>query len=119
MTCEGLDRLGDDALLTHLASCAACAARASRDARVADALVAAVATRQRTALLVRRAGAAALAASLLLSVGLSVRSLRQPPPRVLYILRGDATGVVLTGPGVFRRSERVPRTAHSRKGDRT
>ncbi len=117
------DRLGEAdeaALLSHLESCPACAARASREAALADALAAAAATAGRVKRTARRAASSLLAASLLVSIGLSIRMLRRSELPAVYVIRGDSTGVVLTGPGISRRSESAPRVViRKRKGDRT
>lgn len=117
------DRLAETeelALLEHLESCPACAARASRDAALADPLTAAAAAAGRTRRKVKRAASGLLAATLLVSIGLSIRALQRPEPAAVYIIRGDSTGVVLTGPGISRRSESAPRVVVTkRKGDRT
>lgn len=94
----------EEAIGAHLASCAACARRAEREARLADAVVAASMAVGRVRRTFRRAVSGLLAASLLTCLILSLRLARRPAETV-YVLSGDATGVVLTGPGVSRRVE--------------
>ena len=106
------------ALARHLASCAACGAAADRDARLADPVVGAAAAAARVRRRVRNAGTALAAASLVAAFAFALRA-RRPEPTTVYVIRGDATGVVLTGPGVFRRSETIPPPKPIRKGDRT
>lgn len=113
------DVLGDDeerALVAHLDTCPACAARAAREAELADAAVHASASVGRFRRRTRTAGALALAAVLFGALALARRP--EPPTRIVvrYVIRGDATGVSLTGPGVSRRSEVRP--VPQRKGDR-
>ncbi len=118
MTCPLFDHLDDEALTAHLQECPACAARASADARVADPLVAAASSVRRFRGARHRAASGLLAASLVAVAALAVQLARRPEPRPVFVLQGDETGVVLTGPGLARRAEslapRVPR-----KGDRT
>jgi hypothetical protein len=40
-------------------------------------------------------------------------------PVTVYVIQGDSTGVVLTGPGVARRAETMPAAHPTGKGDRT
>jgi hypothetical protein len=86
------------------------------ETRLADALVVAVATARRFERRRRRAAQALLAGSLLLAAVLALRPARPPD---VYVIRGDSTGVVLTGPGVARRAETMPVAHPNRKGDRT
>ncbi|MBK8596675.1 MAG: hypothetical protein IPP07_10290 [Holophagales bacterium] len=118
MTCPLFDHLDDEALSAHLQECPACASTARSDARVADSLVAAASAARRYRGARRRAVSGLLAASLVTVALLAVQLARRPAPRPVYVLQGDETGVVLTGPGVARRAESLaPRTP--RKGDRT
>lgn len=118
MTCPRFDDLDDASLAAHLAGCPACAARARADESLADPLVAAASFVRRFRRARRRAASGLLAASLLAVAVLAVQVARRPGPQPVYVLRGDETGVVLTGPDLVRRAEslapRVPR-----KGDRT
>lgn len=116
MTCDRCDELiasesllpGDEeAIGSHLVSCAACARRAERDARLADAAVIASLAVGRVRRTFRRAVSGLLAASLVTCLILSLR-LARGRAETVYVLRGDATGVVLTGPGVSRRVESRP-----------
>jgi hypothetical protein len=126
MTCDQYRELsakdavpeGDEiSLACHLETCLPCRDRAEREALVADAIVAAAAARGRFHRRVRRAGTTALAASFLLAGVLAVRLARKPATEVRYVIRGDSTGIVLTGPGIERRGETLP--PPTRKGDRT
>jgi hypothetical protein len=90
---------------------------AERDAALADALVAAASAASRFRRVRRAAASTLLAATLVAALGLSLRSLGRP--RVVYVIRGDSSGVVLTGPGIARRSETAPPPPVLRKGDRT
>lgn len=125
MTCDDAERAlhseidddrADAALSSHLDGCAACRRRLEPDARVADALVAAAHAADRVAAMRRRSGSVALAASLAAVAVLSVRLASRPRPEIRYVIRGDPSGVVLSGPDLARRAETVrpPR----RKGDR-
>ena len=125
MSCTDFDRMtleeeigtaGEEALARHLARCPGCAARARRDARLADPLVAAAAAAGRWETARRRALTGLTAAALVAAFALALRT--EPAPRTLYVIRGDATGVTLTGPGVARRGETLPPVL-PRKGDRT
>jgi hypothetical protein len=117
MTCPLFDHLDDEALSAHLQECPACASTARSDARVADSLVAAASAARRYRGARRQAVSGLLAASRHRRT-LAVQLARRPAPRPVYVLQGDETGVVLTGPGVARRAESLaPRTP--RKGDRT
>lgn len=118
MTCPLFDHLDDEALAAHLQECPACSSTARSDARVADALVAAASAVRRYRGARRRAASGLLAASLVTVALLAVELVRRPAPRPVYVLQGDETGVVLTGPDVARRAESLaPRI--QRKGDRT
>jgi len=87
-----------------------------REALVADSLVAAAAAARRFETRRRVAGRVLIASSLLAVAVLGVRL--NTRPSVVFVIRGDSTGVVLTGPDVARRTESTPvRTSH--KGDRT
>jgi hypothetical protein len=89
----------------------------AEEARLADALVVAVATAGRFERRRRRAARALFAGSLLLAAVLGLRSAVRPA--TVYVIQGDSTGVVLTGPGVARRLERASLPVPPRKGDRT
>jgi hypothetical protein len=89
----------------------------AEEIRLADALVVATAAVKRYKSRRRAAGRLLIASSLLLAALLGLR-LRARPAAV-YVIRGDSTGVVLTGPGVARRAETAPVARSSRKGDRT
>lgn len=117
MSCPDLDHLDDTALSAHLASCPACAATAQRDALLADPLVAAEASLLRFRRVRRQAVSSLLAASLLAVALLAVALARRPEPPVVYLLQGDETGVVLTGPDLVRRAESLP-PSRPMKGDR-
>ena len=83
---------------------------------LADSLVAAAAAARRFEARRRVAGRVLIASSLLAVAVLGVRL--NTRPSVVFVIRGDSTGVVLTGPDVARRTESTPiRTSH--KGDRT
>lgn len=118
MTCPPFDRLDDDSLLDHLRECPSCAATARDDAAVADPLVAASAAARRVRVARRRAVSGLLAASLLAVAVLAVSLARRTELRPVYVLRGDETGIVLTGPDAARRAETLAPRA-PRKGDRT
>jgi hypothetical protein len=81
-----------------------------------DAFVAAAMSVRRFERRRRLAGRALLAGSLLLAA-IGLRSSRKPV--AVYVIQGDSTGVVLTGPGVARRVEGAPIPVAPRKGDRT
>lgn len=124
MTCEEAERLiaceriplEEEILLgRHVAECARCGAEETRAAVLADPVIAASADARRARARIRRAGAALAAASLILAFALALRGRRV---ETVYVIRGDSTGVVLTGPGVQRRSETIPPRLH-RKGVRT
>ena len=87
-----------------------------REALLADSIVAAAATARRYRRRRRVAGRALVASSLILVAVLGVRL--KTRPSIVYVIRGDSTGVVLTGPDVARRSESTP-SRPIRKGDRT
>lgn len=109
----------EDALLAnHLSACSACASEADNDAAISDALIAAAATVSRFRRVRRRATSLLVAASVILAATVALRS-AFTPPRTVYIIRGDSSGVVLTGPGIARRTERVAVPISPRKGDRT
>lgn len=109
---------GEEALLgAHLSACDGCRQGADRLAPLSDSLVAAAASAGRYRRAARRAVAVALAASLFAVIGLALRPSR-PPDRV-YIIRGDSSGVVVTGPGISRRGETISPPRHSSSGDRT
>lgn len=118
MTCPLFDHLDDEALSAHLRECPACASTARSDARVADSLAAAASAVRRYRGARRRAASGLLAVSLVTVALLAVQLARRPAPRPVYVLQGDETGVVLTGPGVARRAESLAPRA-PRKGDRT
>lgn len=118
MTCPSFDRLDDDALALHLAECALCAARSRGDVLLADPLVAASLSVRRWRRARRRVASSLLAASLAAVAILAVQLARRPEPRPVYVLQGDETGIVLTGPGTARRAESLP-PPPPRKGDRT
>jgi hypothetical protein len=127
MTCDDARRLiardripleEEIALARHVAACAACASLEERDALLADPVVGAAAAAGRARRRIRAAGSALAAASLLAAFAFALRA-RRPEPVTVYVIRGDATGVVLTGPGVSRRSETIPPPKSTHKGDRT
>lgn len=118
MSCPDLDHLDDAALAAHLDACARCARAERADAHLADSLVAASAAARRFRRVRRRVAAGLLAASLLAAAVLAVQVARRPEPLPVFVLRGDETGVVLTGPDVARRAESLPQPP-PRKGDRT
>jgi hypothetical protein len=128
MTCDDARRLAardripledEIALARHLGSCLECARREERDALLADPVVGAAAAAGRSRRRIRAAASAVVAASLVVAFAFALRA-RRPEPVTVYVIRGDATGVVLTGPGVLRRSETVsPPQRAVRKGDRT
>lgn len=89
----------------------------AEETRLADALVVAVATARRFERRRRRAARALFASALLLAAVLGLRSTVRPA--TVYVIRGDSTGVVLTGPGVARRAETMHAASPARKGDRT
>lgn len=89
----------------------------SEETRLADALVAAALAVRRFERRRRLAGRALLAGSLLFAAVFGLRSAVRPA--TVYVIQGDSTGVVLTGPGVARRIERVSVPVPPRKGDRT
>jgi hypothetical protein len=66
----------------------------------------------------RRFSSGLLAASLVAVALLAVQAARRPEPRPVYVLQGDDTGVVLTGPDLVRRAESLAPRAHG-KGGRT
>jgi hypothetical protein len=86
------------------------------EAYLADSLVAAAAAARRFEARRRVAGRALIVSALL---GLAVLAVRLGTrPSLVYVIRGDSTGVVMTGPDVARRTECTP-ARPSRKGDRT
>ncbi len=87
-----------------------------REALLADSLVAAASAARRYESRRRIAGRSLIASSLLLAAVLGIRL--STKPAIVYVIRGDSTGVVLTGPDVARRSESTP-APPIRKGDRT
>ena len=118
MTCPHFDNLDDEALAAHLEACPTCADASRADARVADPLVAAATAARRFRVARRRVSSGLLAASLVALAVLTVQVARRPEPHPVYILQGDESGVVLTGPDTARRAESLaPRTPG--KGDRT
>ncbi len=116
MSCPDLDQLDDTALTAHLAACPACSDTARRDALLADPLVAAQASVLRWRRVRRTAASGLLAASLLAVAILAVALARRPEPPTVFVLQGDETGVVLTGPDLVRRAETLP--PPPTKGDR-
>lgn len=118
MTCPLFDHLDDEALAAHLETCPTCADASHTDARVADPLVAAATAARRFRMARRRASSGLLAASLVAVAVLTVQVARRPEPRPVYVLQGDETGVILTGPDTARRAESLAPRA-PRKGDRT
>ena len=118
MSCPDPDRIDDAALAAHLDECGRCARAARADVLLADLLVAASGAARRFRRARRRAASGALAAFLLAVAVLAVQLARRPEPRPVFVLRGDETGVVLTGPDVARRAESLPQPP-PRKGDRT
>ena len=117
MSCPDLDRLDDAALSAHLSTCPACASTAQRDALLADPLVAAEASVLRWRRARRTAASGLLAASLLAVAFLAVALARRPESPTVYLIQGDETGIVLTGPDLVRRAESLPPPRPS-KGDR-
>lgn len=117
MRCPRFDDLDDAALSAHLADCPICAATAGADARFADPLVAAAASAGRFRAVRRRTASGLLAASLVLAAVLAVQLARRPVSPVVYVLQGDETGIVLTGPDLVRRAESLP-PPRPTKGDR-
>jgi hypothetical protein len=87
------------------------------EARLADALVVAAMSARRFEKRRRLAGRALVAGSLLVAAVFGLRSAVRPA--TVYVIQGDSTGVVLTGPGVARRLERASLPVPPRKGDRT
>lgn len=88
----------------------------SKEVRLADALVVATMAARRFERRRRLAGRALLAGSLILVAIVGLRSALRPA--VVYVIQGDSTGVVLTGPGVARRVEGTLAPVAPRKGDR-
>ena len=117
MSCPDFDDLDDAALAAHLAACPACARVARRDALLADPLVAAQASVLRWRRARRTAASGLLAASLVAVALLAVALARRPEPPTVFVLQGDETGVVLTGPDLVRRAESLP-PSRPMKGDR-
>lgn len=89
----------------------------AEEARLADALVAAATRAHRFERRRRLAGRALVAGSLLLAAVFGLRPAAKPS--TVYVIQGDSTGVVLTGPGVARRVEGASVPSLPRKGDRT
>lgn len=89
----------------------------SEEVRLADALVVAALAARRFERRCRLAGRALLAGSLLVAAVFGLRSAVRPV--TVYVIQGDSTGVVLTGPGVARRAETMPAAHPTGKGDRT
>jgi hypothetical protein len=89
----------------------------SEEARLADALVIAAMSARRFERRRRLAGRALVAGSLLLAAVFGLRSSVRPV--TVYVIQGDSTGVVLTGPGVARRAEAASVPVLPGKGDRT
>ncbi len=87
-----------------------------REALLADSLVAAAAAARRFEARRRVAARAFIISALLAVAVLGVRLGTRPS--TVYVIRGDSTGVVMTGPDVARRTECTP-ASPSRKGDRT
>lgn len=117
MRCPRFDDLDDAPLLEHLEGCPDCAALSRADAPVADALVAAAASAGRVRAARRRAASGLFATSLVLVAFLAVKVARRPEPAPVYVLHGDETGIVLTGPDLVRRAESLP-PPRPPKGDR-
>lgn len=89
----------------------------AEEACLADALVVAAMSARRFERRRRVAGRALLAGSLLLAATFGLRPAVRPAR--VYVIQGDPTGVVLTGPGVARRIERSSAPVPPRKGERT
>ena len=89
----------------------------AEETRLADALVVAAMSAGRFERRCRLAGRGLVAGSLLVAAVFGLRSAMRPA--TVYVIEGDSTGVVLTGPGVARRIERVSVPVPPRKGDRT
>lgn len=89
----------------------------AEETRLADALVVAAMSAGRFERRSRLASRALVAGSLLMAAVFGLRSATRPA--TVYVIQGDSTGVVLTGPGVARRSERAAVPIPPRKGDRT
>lgn len=89
----------------------------AEEVRLADALVVAAMSARRFERRRRLAGRALLAGSLLFAAVLGLRSAVRPV--TVYVIQGDSTGIVLTGPGVSRRTESAPVPVLPGKGDRT
>lgn len=85
-----------------------------RETLLADSLVAASAAARRFDSRRRVAGRVLVASSLLLSVTLGMRI--RARATTVYVIRGDSSGVVLTGPGLARRTESVPARPARRGG---
>ena len=85
------------------------------EAVLADALVVAAEAARRFERRRRLAARALLAGSLLLAAAFGLRSSLRPD--TVYVIHGDASGVVLTGPDLARRTESTP-PRPARKGDR-
>ncbi len=117
MSCPRFDELDDAALSAHLAACPPCATTARADACLADPLVAAAASAGRFRAARRRTVSGLLAVSLVLAAVLALQLARRPEPPIVYVLQGDETGIVLTGPDLVRRAESLP-PPRPTKGDR-
>ncbi|MCM3878264.1 MAG: hypothetical protein NEA02_17835 [Thermoanaerobaculia bacterium] len=89
----------------------------AEETRLADALIVAALAARRFERRRRLAGRALLAGSLLVAAVFGLRSAVRPVN--IYVIQGDSTGVVLTGPGVARRIERASVPVPPKKGDRT
>jgi hypothetical protein len=89
----------------------------AEETRLADALVVAAMSARRFERRRRLAGRALVAGSLLVAAVFGLRSATRPA--TVYVIQGDSTGVVLTGPGVARRIEAASAPVLPGKGDRT
>lgn len=127
MSCEELTRLlaveapsdaDDERLARHLDACPRCVGSSLAEDPLADALVQAHLAAARFHAARRRVASALIAASFLGAIALARRTAPDLPVRATWEIRGDATGVVLTGPGQWRRAE-APPDPPAQKGDRT